>query len=105
MKLGVLKMVQIRPNPWTIVHGFGSILARFVTFQNLSILTSNVRKTSSIRPESDSKGTVNKIQHEIGCFENGANSTKSMDYSPWFWVDFCPFFTFPKFFNFDLKCA
>ena len=84
MKLGVLKMVQIRPNPWTIVHGFGSILARFVTFQNLSILTSNVRKKTSIRSGSNSKGTLRKMQREIGCFKNGPNMTKSMDYSPWF---------------------
>ena len=86
--LGVSKMVQNRPNPWTIVHGLGSILAHFEPFQNLLFSAFNERKPTSIPLQRRSNGTFSKIQQESGCFQNGPKSTKSMDYSPWSGVDF-----------------
>ena len=61
------------------------------------------RETPSRRPERRSKGTFSKKQLEIGCLENDAKSTKSMDYSPWFKVDFGTFYTFRKSFITEFK--
>ena len=63
----------------------------------------NKGETPSRRPERGSKGTFSKIQQEIGCFQNGPKSTKSMDYSPWSGVDFGPFWTAPKFHVYGVK--
>ena len=36
-------------------------------------------ETSFNSPQSNCKGTFSKIHQEIGCFQNGPKSTKSMD--------------------------
>ena len=90
-KLGVSKMVQNRPNPWTIVHGFWSILTHFRPSPNLLFLALNELETSPISLQRSSKRIFCKMQQEKRCFQNGPKSTKSMDYSPWFLVNFGPY--------------